>query len=211
MAITHTKVSAVADGGDTDLVRPVDWNADHTGQPTSISDFLDDTAGGTDALTTKAPTSNVMYDHGVATTGVHAFGKSCRVRNSANISIPNATETILTWDTEIWDTDTIHDLETNTNRLTCKTAGIYLVFLYGAMQANATGQRRFRIYKNAGIEVQYVVGKDGDGNFVAVVMSIVSLAVNEYMQAGIYQTSGGALNFNASGIFAMARIAQEEL
>ena len=74
MAITHTKVSAVADGGDTDLVRPVDWNADHTGQPTSISDFLDDTAGGTDALTTKAPTSNVMYDHGVATTSVHGVG-----------------------------------------------------------------------------------------------------------------------------------------
>ena len=62
MAITHTKVSAVVDGADTDLVRPVDWNADHTGQPTSISDFLDDTAGGTDALVTKAPTSNAMYD-----------------------------------------------------------------------------------------------------------------------------------------------------
>ena len=74
MAITHTKVSAIADGADTDLVRPVDWNADHTGQPTSISDFLDDTAGGTDALTTKAPTSNVMYDHGVATTSVHGVG-----------------------------------------------------------------------------------------------------------------------------------------
>lgn len=43
-------------------------------QPASISDFLDDTAGGTDAQTAKAPTSNVMYDHGVATTGVHGVG-----------------------------------------------------------------------------------------------------------------------------------------
>ena len=32
-------------------------------QPASISDHLDDTAGGTDAETTKAPTTNVMYDH----------------------------------------------------------------------------------------------------------------------------------------------------
>ena len=32
MAITvkHTKVSTVADGADTDLVRPSDWNADHS-------------------------------------------------------------------------------------------------------------------------------------------------------------------------------------
>jgi len=29
MSITHAKVSAIADGADTDLVRPVDWNADH--------------------------------------------------------------------------------------------------------------------------------------------------------------------------------------
>src|SRR3990167_6453498 len=30
MAITHSKVSAVVDGSDTDLVRPIDWNAAHT-------------------------------------------------------------------------------------------------------------------------------------------------------------------------------------
>ncbi len=30
MAITHTKVSEIADGADTTLVRPIDWNAEHT-------------------------------------------------------------------------------------------------------------------------------------------------------------------------------------
>lgn len=30
MTITHLKVSGVADGGDTTVVRPSDWNADHT-------------------------------------------------------------------------------------------------------------------------------------------------------------------------------------
>jgi len=30
MTITHTKVSAVADGGDATLVRPSDWNANHS-------------------------------------------------------------------------------------------------------------------------------------------------------------------------------------
>jgi len=45
-------------------------------QPESISDHLDDTAGGTNSATTKAATSNVVYDHGVATTGVHGAGAS---------------------------------------------------------------------------------------------------------------------------------------
>lgn len=31
MAVTHAKVSAVADGGDPTLVQPSDWNADHVG------------------------------------------------------------------------------------------------------------------------------------------------------------------------------------
>ena len=30
MIITHTKVSTIADGGDTSLIRPSDWNAQHT-------------------------------------------------------------------------------------------------------------------------------------------------------------------------------------
>lgn len=29
MAVTHTKVSAIADSGNTDLVQPSDWNASH--------------------------------------------------------------------------------------------------------------------------------------------------------------------------------------
>lgn len=31
MAVTHAKVSAVADSGDTSLVQPSDWNAAHVG------------------------------------------------------------------------------------------------------------------------------------------------------------------------------------
>jgi len=45
-------------------------------QPASITDHLDNTAGGTDSEVTKAPTSNVMYDHGVKTTAVHGVGGS---------------------------------------------------------------------------------------------------------------------------------------
>lgn len=43
MAVTHTKVSTIADSGNTDLVQPSDWNADH-----AIGTFLE--GGGTGVL-----------------------------------------------------------------------------------------------------------------------------------------------------------------
>ena len=49
------------------------------------STYLDDTAGGTDAEVAKAPTSNVMYDHGVATTGVHGAGANTLLHSASTI------------------------------------------------------------------------------------------------------------------------------
>jgi len=44
------------------------------GEPSSIASFLDNTAGGTDGLTTKAPTSNVLYDHAATVLNAHGVG-----------------------------------------------------------------------------------------------------------------------------------------
>ena len=80
LTITRAQEStsaAAADDGDT--VENT-WTAKYiTDLNTAVNaieggSMLDDTAGGTDAEVTKAPTSNVMYDHGVATTGVHGVG-----------------------------------------------------------------------------------------------------------------------------------------
>jgi len=57
--------------------------------------FLDDTDGGTNGLTTRAPTSNVMYDHGVATTGVHGVGAGTIAKTSDIPALDNATLTTL--------------------------------------------------------------------------------------------------------------------
>jgi hypothetical protein len=54
-----------------------------TGGISDITAFLDNTAGGTDALTTKAPTSNVLFDHNAARTAVHGIG----TKNIATVSI----------------------------------------------------------------------------------------------------------------------------
>jgi len=47
--------------------------------------YLDDTAHGTDALTTKAATSNILYDHDHATTGVHGAGANTLLHSASDI------------------------------------------------------------------------------------------------------------------------------
>jgi len=47
--------------------------------------YLDDTAHGTDAETAKAPTSNVLYDHDHATTGVHGAGGNTLLHSGSTI------------------------------------------------------------------------------------------------------------------------------
>lgn len=47
--------------------------------------YLDNTAGGVDAEVAKAITSNVMYDHGVATTGVHGAGGNTLLHSASTI------------------------------------------------------------------------------------------------------------------------------
>jgi len=50
MTVTHSFVSAKSDGGDTTIVRPSDWNADHVVQLTkTITAIID---GGGNAITT---------------------------------------------------------------------------------------------------------------------------------------------------------------
>jgi len=49
------------------------------------STYLDDTAGGTDAEVAKAPTSNVMYDHDKATTGVHGASTNTLLHSGSTI------------------------------------------------------------------------------------------------------------------------------
>ena len=70
MPTTHTLVSAIADGADTALVRPSDWNADHTvtgvvtgsGTTNTIAKFTSSTAVGNSLLTDDG--TNVVLSSG---------------------------------------------------------------------------------------------------------------------------------------------------
>ena len=63
---------------------------------------------------------------------------AARVYRDSAQSIPYNTATALAFNQERFDTDTIHDNATNNSRLTCKTAGLYLITGHGEFES-ATG------------------------------------------------------------------------
>lgn len=120
---------------------------------------------------------------------------AARVYNSANISISDATFTDLTFNSERYDTNTIHSTSSNSNRITLPYAGKWLIAGHVAFASNATGVRAVRLYKNGATELarqqsNAVVGFD---TMISVSTADV-FAVNDYVTLNVYQNSGGALN-----------------
>ncbi len=175
--------------------------------------LIGNTTGNTLAKATLTAGSGVAVTNGAGAITIATNPLGTRVFNSANISISNATSTALTFDTEDFDTDNIHSVVSNTNRLTCVTAGYYLIWAQIEFAASAVGVRHLNLKKNAtlylgtNIMVAPGGGTVARGNAVTVAL----LAAGDYVEAEVYQDSGGSLNVNSnsdwSPIFGMIRIA----
>lgn len=123
-----------------------------------------------------------------------------RVYNSAAISSNNATLTALTFDTERYDTDGLHSTSSNTGRLTCTRAGKHLIVVNLEFASNATGYRVVHIRLNGTtyIAVDSKMAVNGNATWFSTA-TIYDLAVGDYVEVVVYQTSGGALNVSAAG------------
>jgi hypothetical protein len=122
---------------------------------------------------------------------------SVRVYNDANISIPDNTLTVLTFNTERFDTGALHSTSANTSRLTCVTAGKYLITGNVQWAFNATGDRMLEVLLNGATSIakQQVEPVSGTNLLtVQVVTTVYHLAAADYVELRVYQNSGGALN-----------------
>jgi hypothetical protein len=142
---------------------------------------------------------------------VEASGASVRLMRSTNQSIANNAYTAISWDTETWDTAGMHDA-TNPTRITITEAGKYLVTFHGPFDINGSGVRAWQIYKNGAQAIA-----DHIDNTLAAIepfmgcTTIAEFAVGDYLEARVYQNSGGALNFlalaNRAPVFACVQLA----
>lgn len=146
----------------------------------------------------------VSPDDFVSAASGAAYTEGARVYNSGNISINDITNTVFTFDSERYDTDSIHDTGSNTSRLTCNTGGKYLIVGNVRWDTNATGIRFIRILLNG---VTYIAETrfDAAGNHggswptTQVVTTVYALSATDYVELEGYQSSGGALNALAVG------------
>lgn len=140
----------------------------------------------------------------------------CKIFKSAVASVPDATYTLVTWNSEDYDTDTMHNTSSQTSRIVATTAGLYMVTVQLAWASNATGGRAVDVRKNSagsatgGTRVaQAMVPAQGNTAHVVAVTFDVQMSATDYLEFFAWQSSGGALNLYSDGssanTFAQAR------
>lgn len=129
-----------------------------------------------------------------------------KVYKTANQSIANAAYACLTWNAEAFDSDTMHDNTTSNSRITFTTAGTYQLTWVSLWPANTTGNRIHTIEKNgtttqgSGTTIIEPVGFNpvNATHNGYTVTTMASFSAGDYIQAFVYQSSGGALNYNGT-------------
>lgn len=137
-------------------------------------------------------------------TDAHKATPACRVYNDVNQSIADDTETLLTFNKERYDTDAVHDVAINNSRLTCKTAGKYLITANVTWGHNASGTRSLRIFLNGNTLI--ASSQDQPSSVAAYsnaqsVATVYQLNANDYVEMKVKQTSGVALDIISAEAF----------
>jgi hypothetical protein len=124
----------------------------------------------------------------------------CRVYNSANISVATSgVVQYLTFNSERFDTDSMHSTAVNTGRITFTTAGTYLVGANVQFASNATGFRDCFIRRNGTTSVAYTrMANAGATVCIVPVQCVAAFSAGDYIEIGVQQSSGGALNVEAA-------------
>jgi hypothetical protein len=157
-------------------------NAMTTPLGTDILPIVDDPGG--------TPENQKITVSNLLTGGVDLI-PSARVYNNANIVVGTGADTLLTFNSQRWNTDDMHNTGVNPGRLTCKTAGIYHIHGQASFETSPTGVRQYWFVVSGTTEIARDVWGP-DGNILRHSLSTVwELAVDDYVEFYVWQNSGG--------------------
>lgn len=119
-------------------------------------------------------------------------------RNAASTVTNNIWEALPVFDTERYDTDSMHSAVTNTGRITFNTAGLYLIGGNVEFAGNATGIRGVKVRVNNTNDIVLIDQPTSGGIFGTpiAVATVYKFAVADYAEIWCFQNSGGFLNVN---------------
>jgi hypothetical protein len=124
----------------------------------------------------------------------------CILYSTTNQTLANNTETVITFNSELLDTNSFHDTSTNTSRITIPAgkAGKYYIYAWSEFGSSATGYRQLQIIVNGqtGTPNRWAkIAATGSANNAFNLASCAILAVGDYLELEAYQNSGGNLTF----------------
>lgn len=170
---------------------------------TTTGDIIYASAANTPARLGIGSTGQVLTVSG----GIPAWGAApaasfigCAVYKSADQSISHNVSTAVTFDSEYFDTDAFHSTSSNTSRITIPSgkAGKYLITWVLGMQGSG-GIIELRMNKNGSLW-DYICNQTNSSllnpRFSGAL--IMNLAVGDYLELFVYQSSGSAINCNTS-------------
>jgi hypothetical protein len=122
--------------------------------------------------------------------------KLCILKKTADQSTNNATNTSITFDDEIVDTNGFHSTATNTDRITIPAGldGYYEIWAKADFNTNGTGRRTVFINKNGSLVTEGEITPNSSTYPSAYAFFIMDLDVGDYITMSAQQTSGGSLN-----------------
>jgi len=133
---------------------------------------------------------------------VHPWQSSgARVHNTSTITLTTATLTVLTFNSERYDTDSYHSTSSNTGRLTAPADGSYFILANVRFAANSIGERRLVLLLNGTTNIAYKLFMPVTTGSVTLeqISTIYQLSAGDYVEVQAYQTSGGNLNVEVTG------------
>jgi hypothetical protein len=123
---------------------------------------------------------------------------------STGVVLATATSTLIPFDTESWDTDSMHSTTTNPSRITINTSGQYLVTFYARFPSNTTGYRQLNLRINSTgnpglggtLSTISAAAVNGDSTFVTRTLELTCNAGDHY-ELFAQQNSGASLTLQA--------------
>ena len=122
----------------------------------------------------------------------------CSVFHSTSQLLPTTTGTVMLANSENFDNNSMHSTVTNTSRITCQTAGRYLLSALVGYAFHAPGHRAINLRVNGTVTIPgsvVVQATSIAGGSTGIVMTHTAvLGVGDYVEVIGFQASGGNLN-----------------
>ena len=136
----------------------------------------------------------------------------CHAYDASSLALPNATTTLITFDSEIYDTDAMHSTSSNTSRVTFTTAGLYEVHyritLGGGTaitQLDLMARLNAEGFTSGGTSLRTQPWESGGSLKTAELQFRRFFSAGDYIELFATQTSGATRNLSALSLGTMAQ------